>query len=131
MNETKRLQQLAMITKTELNIAQMNLAKLRRREAELRDALTALSVALRDRAESSHGDPDAARIAGADVNWQAWVEQRRRLINQELALCLAKQDQSKEIVARAFGREQAVLNLQRKSVKGMKRAEQVRSYYTS
>lgn len=131
MSEVKRLKQLTMIVEAELNIAQMNLANLRRREMEMREALTALSVALRDRVNASQDDPDVARLAGADVNWQAWVEQRRRLINQELALCLATQDQSKEAVAKAFGREQAVLDLQKRSLARLKRAQTIRSNYTS
>lgn len=131
MSETKRLKQLAMITEAEFNIAQMELANLRRRESELRQSLVALSAALRDRAETSLDNTDAARIAGADVNWQAWVEQRRRLINQELAICLSKQDKSKQAVMTAFGRDKAVLDLQKRNVARLKRTQLLKSYYTS
>lgn len=131
MKKAKQLAQLAEITQVEYNLAQLNLAASRQREADLRNALESLVESRRARANAPLEEADAALIAGADVNWQTWVEQRRRLINLELAQCLAKQDKCREIAQRAFGREQAVLSLGKLHAIKRQRDATRKSTYTS
>lgn len=131
MTDKSQLSVLAKITEAEFHLAQLDLAKSRSREMELRTLLKSLSDALLARANSPLEEADAALIAGADVNWQAWVEQRRRSINLELAKCLANQETCREVAQRAFGREQAVLSLRKNHVAKQKQATARKADYTS
>lgn len=131
MNSKQQLKELLLITQAAFQIAQMDLAKLRHQEAELVKTLRSLSDSLRARANSELSQADAALMAGADVNWQSWVEQRRQLLNQELALCLAAQERFRDAAQKAFGREQAVLALAKRSAKLQDVASARRGYYTS
>lgn len=126
-----QLLQLAEITDAVFQSAQTVLAKEVLREKELRAVLKALVADQSNRAEQIMAEPDAALIAGADVQWRAWVEQRRRLINAELAKCLVAQARHREAAAKAFGRHQAVLSLEEIRAKEVKLDAVRRAYYTS
>lgn len=126
-----QLTQLAEITDAVLQAAQVVLAGEVSREKELRSVLTTLVADQSHRAAQLMAEPDAALRAGADVQWRAWVEQRRRLINAELANCLAAQARHREAAAKAFGRHQAVLSLEDIRADEVKRDASKRAYYTS
>ena len=128
MKQRKKLDQLARIINTEFHIVQLELAKLRQRETELREALRSLSASLQTR--SLLQETDTSLVGGADINWQAWVEQRRRLINRELALCLVEQEKARESAQKAFGREQAVKSLIKRQITHQKQIDSRKNSYT-
>lgn len=127
----EQLAQLAQITDAAFQVVQADLSREIARERDLRKTLESLILDQRDRATNLIGKSDAALIAGADVHWQAWVEQRRRLINGELAYCLVAQAQYREAAAKAFGRHQAVLSLEENRLADVKKAAARRENYTS
>ncbi|MFT5064989.1 MAG: hypothetical protein ACJAXK_001649 [Yoonia sp.] len=127
----EQLAQLAQITDAAFQVVQADLSREIARERELRKTLETLVLDQRNRATNLMGKSDAALIAGADVHWRAWVEQRRRLINGELAHCLVAQAQCREAAAKAFGRYQAVLSLEENRLADVKKAAGRRENYTS
>lgn len=131
MSLKRDLAQLARLTDAALLAAQSKMASAKAREAELRDALQSLNNSRSERAAATLGQVDAALVAGADAQWLTWVEQRRRLINAELAKCLVTQDHCQQEVRRAFGRDQAVIALEKTRMAGVKRTAARRSDYTS
>lgn len=126
-----QLAQLAEITDAAFQSAQAVLAGEMNREKELREVLSTLIADQSNRATQIMDAPDAALLAGADVQWRAWVEQRRRLINAELAKCLVAQARHREAAAKAFGRYQAVLSLDDARAEEVKLGATRRAYYTS
>ena len=123
--------ELARITETAFDVAQLRLSKSRQREAELRAMVESLNISLRDRAKVRLAQTDAALVGGADVNWQIWVEQRRRSINVELAKCLAEQEKIRRDARHAFGRRQAINSLIERDVSALKQKAFRKSNYTS
>lgn len=47
---------------------------------------------------------DPARIAGADIKWQVWVESRRRQLIAELARARGRQEDARAGIQVAFGK---------------------------
>lgn len=131
MSMKRDLAQLAQLTDAALLAAQSKMSAAKAREIELRETLKSLDVSRSERAVATLGQADAALMAGADAQWLTWVEQRRRLINAELAKCLVAQDHCQQVVRRAFGRDQAVEALEKARVASVKRATARRSDYTS
>ena len=131
MNMKRDLVQLARMTDAAFQAAQSELAAAKAREVELRATLKSLERSRSDRAEAILDQADTALVAGADGQWLAWVEQRRRLINSELAQCLVKQDHCKQTARRAFGRDQAVLGLEKARAAIAKRKAVRKDDYTS
>jgi hypothetical protein len=108
---------LAVLTAVALRAAQAEMADLKQREADLRQNLADLAAQkLRDvRAEA-----DPALIAGADLRWQQWVDQRRAAVNAELAQVLALIENRQHRLRGLFGRDQAARALADKAQKDHK-----------
>jgi len=107
MKKLVQIGRLGQLTSVVHQSAQSRLAREVAQEMELRHALERLSGSFRN----VERGPDVAFRAGADVAWRTWVEQRRTLINAELAKCLVRQAKARNAAALAFGRNQAVSEL--------------------
>ncbi|WP_322891193.1 MULTISPECIES: hypothetical protein [unclassified Yoonia] len=111
---TDRVGELAVLTGLALRAAQAEMAELKAREADLRQNLTDL-LAQKTRDPRPQNDP--ALIAGADLRWQQWVDQRRATVNAELAQVLAQIDNRQRRLRGLFGRDQAARALVEKARK--------------
>jgi len=127
----EQLTQLRQITDAVFQAKNAELAREVAREEDLRKSLATLVTDQSNRATAVLDNTDTAMIAGADVRWRTWVEQRRRLINAELAQCRVAQAQCRRAAAKAFGRYQAVLSLEENRSLEAKRTAVQRSTYTS
>ena len=83
------------------------LVKFANRETELRTQLADLAAAKSENAQQSGRENEPAFIAGADLQWYRWIDQRRELLNRELAQVLAQKMRQQEKLRLAFGRHQA------------------------
>ena len=54
----------------------------------------------------------ATAMAGANMRWRTWVEQRRRRLNEELARLLQEKEARRADLAAAFGKLQAAEAMQ-------------------
>ncbi|WP_019955541.1 hypothetical protein [Yoonia vestfoldensis] len=99
-----RITDLQNLTDLALRAAQADLAALKAKEADLRQNLIALSGQKTRDPRPLH---DPALVAGADLRWQRWVDQRRAAINAELAQVMALIDNSQRRLRGLFGRDQA------------------------
>lgn len=95
---------LADLTGLALRAAQAEMAKLKRREADLRQNLIDLSAR---KSRNPRPQDDPALVGGADLRWQRWVDQRRAAVNAELAQVLALIDNRDRRLRVLFGRDQA------------------------
>ncbi len=100
----ERIKELQHLTGLALHAARSEMASLRAREADLREKLLTLA-AQKQRAPRTTDDP--ALVAGADLRWQYWVDQRRAAINAELAQVLAQSETCRLRLRATFGRDQA------------------------
>jgi hypothetical protein len=130
MNKNQ-LTQLGLITDAAFQAAQSKLAVEIQRESQLRESLKMLEVDQSARAAEISDRLDPAMQAGADVRWRGWIEQRRRLITSEMALCRAAQENLRAIAAQKFGRHQAALALNRAHAAQTKLEAIRRERYTS
>ena len=106
---TKDLARIARVVEMSFEADQARMRRLRLSEDELRARLEDLSPA---RAAPEPGAPiDPATLAGADLRWQRWAEERRREINMSLARLRVEQIQAAEALTKTFGRSQAVAAL--------------------
>ncbi len=104
-NRLAELAGFARVTGAAFDAEQARMAALRRREAELRETIADLDRPRHD--PTTPIEDDAALRAGADLNWQLWVDTRRSALNVELARCLVAQADARIVLSRAFGRNQA------------------------
>ena len=125
MNDLKRLVRLKTLTAVQFVAAQSTSASLAAREKGLRDNLAQLVQEKRRTIERDVPD-DAARAAGADIRWHRWVDERRAIINIELAQVLSEKLECQRSLARAFGRDQAVATLLDKQQKTEAKQQQKR-----
>lgn len=98
------------VAKARLSALQVAFSDLSLKEARLRENLQQL-VAKRQTLTERTAELDPARNAGADVRWFKWVEDRRAVINTELAQLAAKKLQLQQKMRRAFGKEQVFQDL--------------------
>lgn len=127
----EQFNQVAEITSVLFQAAQSKLAQAVKRENDLRKMLATLEQSRTARANANLLDTDVAMIAGADLRWQAWVDQRRSSLNHELAKCLAAQDHLRETARRAFGKEQSAIKVRQNFLDEAKRNHQKKSDYPS
>ncbi len=106
MTAAKDLKSLTQLTDAAFAAQQAKMGALRQAAQNLRDKLTALDGARKARALSLT-EADPALLAGADLLWQSWIEQRRAALNGELSRNLVAQDKARAALALAFGRNQA------------------------
>jgi hypothetical protein len=100
-----RISELQDLTSLALRAVQTEMAALGSREADLRQYLNDLSVQKR---RDPRAVDDPALIAGADLRWHYWVDQRRAAINAELAQVMAQSENCQTRMRAMFGRDQAV-----------------------
>lgn len=101
------------VTGLALRVAQAELNVLKAKEESLRRNLVDLTVQKALIARKPRTTADPALIAGAEMRWQRWADQRRAAINVELAQVLALIDQSEHRLRRIFGRDQVAQALTR------------------
>ncbi|SFR51839.1 hypothetical protein SAMN04488005_2478 [Yoonia tamlensis] len=131
MTRIKQAKALAELTSISLHAAQAKMAALVTRETGLRENLAQL-VQQRDQPGFAPGSMvDAALAAGANVRWQHWVDQRRRVINTELAQVLALKSQYHAQLGQAFGRDQAAKSVIDRLEKTRMTIDLRRKYYES
>lgn len=99
-----RLIALKRLTTAESLSANSTLAALHEKEKRLRANLTNLNAQKRLAAQSK----DAAAIAGAHIRWQKWADEKRAVINVELAAILGQKAAARAKAKRAFGKDQAL-----------------------
>lgn len=113
MTDRDKLDRLGALSGLQFRAAQSEMAALLRREARLRQNLAQLTESKHAHARAKRAPDDAALVAGADIRWQQWVDQRRATINGELAQVLVLKDGCLQRLRIAFGRDQAVAGLQK------------------
>ena len=93
---------------------QAEMAEILKREAALRRNLEQLTQSKAAQSEALQRVDQPALIAGADIRWQRWVDQRRTTINTELAQVLAQKENCRLKLTGAFGRDQAAQALHKR-----------------
>ncbi len=116
MTDSSKLDKLRALSGLQFRAAQAEMAAILRREEGLRQNLAQLTQSKQSQARAPRAPDDAALVAGADIRWQQWVDQRRATINGELAQVLVLKENCKHKLKIAFGRDQAVNGLQKKHV---------------
>ena len=106
MTTAADLKALTQLTGAAFAAQQARMEALRQAAQTLRDKLSALDGARKARARSLT-EADPALLAGADLLWQSWIEQRRAALNGELSRNQVAQDLARAALALAFGRNQA------------------------
>jgi hypothetical protein len=97
----------------------------------------AVRTQLRDLAQVKNTPPalgeaqDTASKAGADVRWHRWIDQRREILNHELAQIMALKLAQQEKLQKAFGRKQATDGLAKRAIAQAKIMQDRRDRYTS
>ena len=131
MDKVVQAQGLAQLTALEFRSARAEMAQLAQREARLRQNLDQLLNSKQERAATTMLPTEAAFAAGARVRWLQWVDQRRAVINTELAQVMALKEGCRTKLNQAFGRDQAVQALVKKLQQDQKLREARRRYYES
>ena len=131
MDKVVQAQGLAQLTALEFRSTMAEMTQLAQREAGLRQNLDQLLQSKHERANADISPNEAAFAAGADVRWLQWVDQRRAVINTELAQVMALKENYRAKLTKAFGRDQAVQALLKKLQQDQKLSEARRGYYES
>ena len=131
MADVLQAQRLSQLTGVMLRSVQSEMAELSQREADLRRNLAQLVQTKRARAAAQSSIVDAAILAGADVRWLHWVDQRRATINTELAQVLAQQEACRAKLKNVFGRDRAVHEIVKRMQTDSRILHQRRAYYVS
>ncbi|WP_341367488.1 hypothetical protein [Yoonia sp. BS5-3] len=123
------LKGLTVLSGLSFRAAQARMAALLEREARLRRNLLQLTESRSAQAQASRAPDEAALVAGADIRWHHWVDQRRAVINTELAQVLALQENCRAALKEAFGREQAAQSLfERAAREGSRKRKRQENY---
>ena len=131
MRKTRQLDGLQQVSELQFYAAQTEMAELLRKETALRRNLEQLMQGKASQARAPREADDAALIAGADIRWHRWVDQRRARINIELAQLLALKENCRARLKQAFGRDQVVRALRQRAVQAERRDAQRRQDYES
>ncbi|MEO0918761.1 MAG: hypothetical protein AAFY31_17585 [Pseudomonadota bacterium] len=129
--ELEQLKGLADIAGLAYRAAQADMARITQKEADLRRNLAQLTESKASLARTPRPSDDAAMIAGADIRWHRWVDQRRAAINAELAQVRASKDYYQSKLRLAFGKDQVASALLDSAVLGARRESSRRSNYES
>lgn len=106
MNQAARdMAALARVTQAAFDAEQARMAALKRAEQDVRALIAELDLPRHDPATPLADD--AALRAGADLNWQLWVDSRRSALNAELARTLVAQAKARASLKQRFGRNEA------------------------
>jgi len=102
---------------------QMKMAKVLSRIRNLKTKIEAL-----DRPQKVPSqDIDAATMAGADLLWETWAEDRKVLINRELALAYQDREAAKEGLAQSLSKLEAAKQVHRQAALAAKQLQERRS----
>lgn len=96
---------------------QVKMGRIAARIAQLKDQIAQL-----DRPKATDGFSAATR-AGADVRWATWVQQRKTLINQELAAAAQEKERARVAVAAALSKLEAARQVHARALLDARRAQ--------
>jgi hypothetical protein len=131
MTDDRHLAALCALSAISYRAAQAEMAELMTREEGLRRNLDQLVLQRQARFEGGLDPSDTALRGGADMRWQRWVDQRRAVINAELALVLAQRSECRRRLQHAFGKDQAIQMLHAEAKSRVKQLRQRRDLYES
>lgn len=94
---------------------QVKMARIAARIAELKEQLVQL-----DRPNETESF-SAAKRAGADMRWATWAEQRKTLINREMALAAQERERVRSGVASALSKLEAARQVHARALLDAKR----------
>lgn len=131
MMDPRRLSRLRAITQLRYTSLQTEMADIAQKEAGLEENLAHLVAARTSRNAAVLDQSDTALIAGADIRWHRWMEERRGVINAELAQIRARKAGCAARLQQAFAQDQAVLSLHKRAVRAQKKTRERRAAYES
>lgn len=131
MNRKRDHDGLVQLSGLRLRVAQADMADILNREAALRRNLEQLIESKKTQAIAPRESDEAALIAGADIRWHQWVDQRRAAINAELAQIRVQKETCRAKLMNAFGRDQAAQTLLSGLTKSAKKTQLRRQNYES
>lgn len=102
--DLRQIARLQEVLEASFQAEQARLSEVSRRIEAVQGQLAALH---RTRDVEAESDLSPAAIAKADMRWRAWVEQRRRSLNNELARLMTEREARRADLATAFGKRQA------------------------
>lgn len=103
-------------------VEQMKVAKITAKMDRLRRQLSAL-----DRPkDTTAGTLTAAVVAGADLRWEKWAQDRKALINRELAKAARDREQAKTGLIKALSKREAAKQMQSVAMRDLERLTQRR-----
>lgn len=121
----KDIQALIPLLDMAFEVKRVKLSQIARRIADLQDQLDDI-----DRAAAEVSDPmSPAYRVGADLRWQAWAEQRKRLISRELTKAMSKRAEHATVVARALAKRDAAEKLADHAKQELRLSQSRRSEY--
>lgn len=113
------------VLETAYQAQQLVMAKINKRIANLRAQMQEL-----DRPNSKGDDPlSPAVMAGADIRWQAWAQERKKLINQELAFASRDKEMARVSLGQALAKLEAARQMKDRLEWDQDRLAQRRSSY--
>lgn len=131
MSGPKEFTQLTELTGVHFRAVQAEFAGIVEREKRLRQNLAQLIESRQSRSAQLPQPGDGALVAGADMRWQQWVDQRRAVINGELARVMVLKESCRARLQLAFGRDQATKALQERAVQARLQTHRRRGAYES
>ena len=109
MKKIEKIKKLHALTDMRFLALQTKMAELSGQEQDLRNTLAELSKSVSER--QANPKDDAAMIAGADIRWHRWVDQRKTALNIELAKLTAQKESYQQVLKEAFGQYQVTKKL--------------------
>lgn len=131
MTRKRDIAGLVQLTQLHFQAAQSEMAAVLAQEARLNENLAQLMESREALAAAPRDAAEPALIAGADLRWNQWVDQRRAVINAELAQCQISKERCRNKLREAFGRSQASAALEARAAKTIEMAAKRRSAYES
>lgn len=131
MTEATRLQALGKVSRLKYQSLQGEMAQLLHRELGLRENLRQLVASRTLRHGETLQQSDPALKAGADIRWHKWVDERRAVINTELAQVIGQKEHCRARLQRSFAQDQAVHALMKQSISQEQLIRERRAGYVS
>jgi hypothetical protein len=110
MTKAQQLRTLKKLADAHLMAVRARYANLSNQEDRLCENLAQLAKDKNRTGNRDHKD-DPALVAGVDVLWHKWVDQRRGVINIELARVRAAKSECQRHLRQAFGKDHALGSL--------------------
>lgn len=126
-----RIEALTKIADLKYQSMQLKMAKLLQQEHALRQNLQQLTEQKTSSATTQEPGSGLAALAAVDLRWHRWVDQRRTIINLELAQVLAQQEELRLKLQQAFGKSQVVQTLAVRAAAARRQAAVRRTDYES